>query len=83
MKSDYIEFDLNRYSLSYNIESERLEYGQDGKVNFQLLDLSALPDYTFDLPADTIDSVSITTYSVTDDWPAVGSAKLLLNTASF
>lgn len=83
LKSDYIEFDLNRYSLSYNIESERLEYGQDGKVNFQLLDLSALPDYTFDLPADTIDSVSITTYSVTDDWPAVGSAKLLLNTASF
>lgn len=83
LKSDYIEFDLNQYSLTYKIESERLEYGQDGKVNFQLLDLSALPDYTFDLPADTIDSVSITTYSVTDDWPAVGSAKLLLNTDSF
>jgi hypothetical protein len=33
--------------------------------------------------SSTIDSVSITTYSVTDDWPAVGSAKLLLNTDSF
>ncbi len=83
LKSDYIEFDLNMFSLLYNIESERVEYGQDGKVNFQLIDLSTLPGYTFDLPADTIDSVSITTYSVSDDWPAVGSTKLLLNTASF
>ncbi len=83
LKSDYIEFDLNMDSLLYNIEAERVEYGQDGKVNFQLIDLSTLPGYTFDLPADTIDSVSITTYSISDDWPEVGSTKLLLNTASF
>jgi hypothetical protein len=81
LKSDFIEFDLNMVSLLYNIESERVMYNQDGKVNFQLLDISTLPDYTFDLPADTIDSISITTYSISDDWPAVGSAKLMLNTA--
>ncbi len=81
LKSDYIEFDLNMDSLLYNIESERVKYGQDGKVNFQLIDLSTLPGYTFDLPADTLDSVVITTYSVSDDWPEVGSAKLLLNTS--
>ena len=82
LKSDFIEFDLNDYQLLYNVDSTRLNYIVDNEVSFQLLDLSVLPGYTFDLPTPTIDSIIVTTYSVSENWPEVGSTKLLLNTSN-
>ena len=80
LKSSYIEFDINDDELNYSVQESRL-LRENGKVKFELLDLTKLPEYNVSVLAETINDINISTYSQTDNWPAVGSAKLMLNTA--